>query len=35
VLVDIDPYTNSPSYDVVHSYTRCPDPVPAGKGCKH
>ena len=34
VLVDIDPYTNTPSYDVVNSYTRCPDPVPAGRGCK-
>jgi hypothetical protein len=34
VLVDIDPYMNIPSYDAVNKYTRCPDPVPAGKGCK-
>jgi hypothetical protein len=34
VLVDIDPYMNIPSYDVVNTNTRCPDPVPAAKGCK-
>jgi hypothetical protein len=34
VLVDIDPYLNIPSYEIVNKYTRCPDPVPAAKGCK-
>jgi hypothetical protein len=33
LLVDINPYTNTPSYDVLNVHTRCPQPVPAGRGC--
>lgn len=33
VLVDIDPYTNNPSYQVLTERTRCPAAVPAGVGC--
>ena len=33
LLVDIDPYTNTPSYDVVNAQVRCPQPVPADRGC--
>jgi hypothetical protein len=33
VMVDIDPYTNTPSYELVVKHVRCPAPVPAGRGC--
>jgi len=33
ILVDIDPYTNNPSYEVITKRTRCPGVVPAGVGC--
>ena len=33
VLVDIDPYLNSPSYQLLTETTRCPAAVPANTGC--
>jgi hypothetical protein len=34
VLVDIDPYTNTPSYERATLYERCPAAVAPGRGCK-
>lgn len=33
VLVDIDPYTNTVSYEQVTLRSRCPAPVAPGRGC--